>query len=163
MLGIALTSAKKGRLRPSFFLLSTVLVPALAQQAVYRCGQQYTNIPQDTGRCERLAPQAVTVIEGTRVQGQGAAAAPSPNGLATARVEPAGQKQRDDMARTIVSAELGQARQRYAELQQQHQKAQTMPSPDAARVAELGAAVARAQRDIDSLQRELDRRPTNTP
>ncbi len=167
MLGTALTSAKKGRLRPSFFLLSTVLVPALAQQAVYRCGQQYTNLPQDAGRCERLAPQAVTVIEGTRVQGRGAVSAPLPaavpQGTATARVEPAGQKQRDDMARTIVSAELGQARQRFAELQQQHQKAQTMPSPDAARVVQLGAALDRAQRDIDSLQRELDRRPTKTP
>ena len=123
MHGIALTSEKNARLRPSFFLLSTVLVPALAQQAVYRCGQQYTNIPQDTGRCERLAPQAVTVIEGTRVQGGGAALvsaplpAPANQGMATARVEPAGQKQRDDMARTIVSAELGQARQRHAELQ----------------------------------------------
>lgn len=37
-----------------------------AQEAIYRCGQEYTNQPRALGLCERLAPQAVTVITGTR-------------------------------------------------------------------------------------------------
>lgn len=168
---MALTSAEKGRLRPSFFLL--LIVTALGSawaQPVYRCGQQYTNAPADASRCDRLAPQAVTVIEGTRVQG---AALPTTAAPATpvplARVEPASQRQRDDMARTIVAAELEKARQRHAELLQAYQQAQPprhkdeeRPSPqqEAPRLAQLKAAVERAQRDMDSLQRELERRPS---
>lgn len=56
------------------------------------------------------------------------------------------------MARAIVSAELDKARQRHAGLQHDYRKAQGK-SDD----AQLKAAVDRAQRDIDSLQRELGR------
>ncbi len=37
-----------------------------AQEAIYRCGQEYTNQPRAMALCERLAPQAITVINGTR-------------------------------------------------------------------------------------------------
>ena len=53
MPGIALNSAAKGRPRPSFFFLLTLFAGAtLAQQPVYRCGQEYTNAPLDASRCE---------------------------------------------------------------------------------------------------------------
>ena len=92
-------------------------------------------------------------------------AAPQPQLLAVAAAEPAGQqppakveashqRQRDDMARAIVMAELDKARQRHALLLQQHQRQQDKPDD-----AQRKAALERAQRDIDSLQRELDRRP----
>jgi hypothetical protein len=153
---LALSSAKKGRLRPSFFFLFMSLSATVpAQQQVYRCGQEYTNAPMEPARCERLSPQTVTMVPGTRVQSAGAApslatASPSP-----VRREAGDQRQRDDMARTVVLAELDKARQRHAALVQDYRKAQGK-SED----APLKAAVERAQRDIDSLQRELDRRPS---
>ena len=76
------------------------------------------------------------------------------------RQEIASQKQRDEMARAIVSAELDKARQRHAELQQQHRQAE--PPADRAAQTQRQAAIDRAQRDIDSLKRELDRRPAGT-
>ena len=163
MPGIALDSATKGRPRPSFFLLLTLAgSAALAQQPVFRCGQEYTNAPVDPTGCERLAGQAVTVIPGTRVQVSTtpAVSEASPSSPSVAKVESASQKQRDDMARAIVSAELDKARQRHAELQLQYRKAQ-QPT-DSAVQSQLKAAIDRTQRDIDSLQRELDRRPAGT-
>ena len=160
---IALDSATKGRPRPSFFLLLTLAgSAALAQQPVFRCGQEYTNAPVDPARCERLAGPAVTVIPGTRVQ-TGTTPAVSeapPSSPSVVKVESASQKQRDDMARAIVSAELDKARQRHADLQLQYRKAE-QPTDSAAQ-SQLKAAIDRAQRDIDSLQRELDRRPAGT-
>lgn len=143
---------------------------ALAQQVVYRCGQEYTNAPADASRCERLASQAVTVIAGTRVQG--AAAAPSPSASAAAGASSAvasvPQKQRDDMARSIVSNELEQAQRRHADLLAEYRQGEPLRLSDEAqnppkyqeRVARLKAAVDRSQRDIDSLQRELARKST---
>ena len=156
MTTVAPCSAKKGRLRPSFFLLLGAACAVSAQQPVFRCGQEYTNAPMDASRCERLTGQAVTVIPGTRVQATAPAASGSTANTSTpavTKVDAAGQRQRDDMARAIVSAELDKARQRHAGLQQDYRKAQGK-SDD----AQLKAAVDRAQRDIDSLQRELDRR-----
>ena len=167
MPGIALDSANQGRLRPSFFFLLLIAGGVLAQQAVYRCGQEYTNTPADVGRCERLAPQAVTVISGTRVQSGGGVPALAPAAQPTGRIEASGQRQRDDMARAIVVAELDKARQRHAALLQDYQKTESrvgevkVPgSTDDVHKVQLKAAVERAQRDIDSLQRELERRPS---
>lgn len=176
--------AIKGRLGPSFFFACAALsaggfaAVVSAQQTVFRCGQQYTNVPQDATRCERVAPQAITVIEGTRVQaGAGAAAraaAPavsSPSAPADAAQGPAtASLPREDMARQILSAELAQARERHAQSLQAYRQAQAEAAPEpsvdrSARLARqerldrLQASVARAQRDIDSLQRELLRRP----
>ena len=169
MPGIALSSASKGRLRPSFFFICTLLAGSvLAQQPVYRCGQEYTNAPRDAARCERLASQAVTIIPGTRVQaapaapgaGSAAGSAGVPTGPSPARAESASNRQRDEMARAIVTTELDKTRQRHAALLQDLQKASGKPDE-----GQLRAAVDRAQRDIDSLQRELERRPpaTTTP
>ena len=143
-------------------LLTLAGSAALAQQPVFRCGQEYTNAPVDPTGCERLAGQAVTVIPGTRVQvgTTPAVSEASPSSPSVAKVESASQKQRDDMARAIVSAELDKARQRHAELQLQYRKAQ-QPTDSAAQ-SQLKAAIDRTQRDIDSLQRELDRRPAGT-
>lgn len=172
MPGMALSGAAKGRLRPSFFFLLNLVCSAWAQEAIYRCGNQYTNAPPDVSRCERVAPQTVTVIEGTRVQsglgGQAAvsSAAPVQGPAVQGAPPPAAQTRRDDMARSIVSAELEQARQRHAQLLDQYQQGEPARTPEEQRdpqkyrerVARLQAAIERAQRDIDSLQRELTRR-----
>ena len=179
MHAFALSSAKPGRLRPSFFLLLGACGLAQAQQPVYRCGHEYTNAPQEPSRCEALAPQAVTVIPGTRVQGQPAAPAPVAASSAASVPAPAAQamppgavagpaqKQRDEMARQVLVAELELARQRHLKLQEEYQQAASAQPPSQTQgpqshtqpLALLKAAVERSQRDIESLQREMLRRP----
>ena len=178
---IAPHSAEKGRLRPSFFfccsavsLCGLVLVsPTVAQEQIYRCGQEYTNAPKDASRCERLSSQSVTVIPGlkpARVDApaalvSGAASAPSP---APALNADAPQRQRDQQARTIVVTELERTRQRHAELVQEYRQGapaktaaeEASPQKYQERVTNLKAAIERHERDMDSLQRELARRPT---
>jgi hypothetical protein len=130
--------------------------------AVYRCGQQYTNAPQDLTQCQALSPQAVTVIEGTRVQHPASSRMwPEAAPLAGASEGPAmpvtgaastKHRQRDDTALGVLRAELVQARERQARLQQEP------PQASAQERAQHQAALERTQRDIDSLQRELQRR-----
>lgn len=164
MVGVALHSASKGRLRPSFFLLLGLCAGVTAQQTVYRCGQEYTNAPADPRQCERLteAP-TVTVIPGTRVQV--APAAPATSTAVTLSVMP--QRQRDAMARSVLQAELEQTRQRHHRLQQEYRHGEPERLPEEAtdpqryreRVARLHAAVERAGRDVRSLEREIARLP----
>ena len=167
---IAPHSAKQGRLRPSFFLGSAVLLsaccmPLSAQQAIYRCGQEYTNAPKDVSRCEPLATQSVTVIPGLRpMPAEGVAPAASAPSSAAAPDAP--QRQRDQQARTIVATELDRTRQRHAELVQEYRQGaplktaaeESSPQKYQQRVASLKAAIERHERDIDSLQRELARK-----
>lgn len=169
--------------------------PAQAQQAVYRCGLEYTNAPRELALCEPLAPQAITVINGTRPvpQPQPAAAAPTrsapaepvptaplPTASAMAgqprtpavptRLPDVQQSERDGLARTILMQELDKARAQLAQLV--HSYNQGEPEKWAAetrnhqkyldRVAGMLAAIERTERDIDSLQRELSRRPVHT-
>jgi len=158
MSGIARRSANQGRLRPSFFFCLGLCAQALwAQPAVYRCGQEYTNAPADAQRCERLALPAVTVIPGTQVQATAAAVAAS--GPSSARVDDAPQRQRDEMARTIVVAELDKARAQHAQLVQAWRQLPPAADPQHQQQAQaLKATIERVERDIDSLQRELARK-----
>lgn len=152
--------------------------PALAQEPVYRCGREYTNTPKDLGQCERLAEQAVTVVWGARPPGlESAVGAPSVGAGAEAsgprpkaeggRTGPEQQMARDQMARTVVSEELDRVRQQLVQWRAEFAQAQPArsaaerPSPPkyTDRAATLKAAIERAERDIDSLQRELARHP----
>jgi hypothetical protein len=171
------------------FLLLTAGMAVQAQQAVYRCGQEYTNAPREPGLCEALAPQAITVISGTRPTASPSAAAvvssrstpaepaapvASPGQPRTpavpARTPDVQQSERDAQARTIVMQELDKARAQLAQLVQSYNQGE--PEKWAAetrnhqkyldRVAEMKAAIERTERDIDSLQRELTRRPVQT-
>ena len=153
---------------------------AQPQELIYRCGQEYTNAPQDKRGCMRLAsPGAVTVIEGTQVNTpssprrtqvmDGFAWVPQ----ARSNVEPDRladtpmQRERDTQARTIVMQELEKARQQQAQLMQSYKQGEaekTQVDPRSLvqaqeRLTALKAAMERNQRDIDSLQRELARRP----
>jgi len=175
---IAPHSAEKGRLRPSFFfwrnaaLLCVVAgTAATAQEQVYRCGQEYTNAPKDPSRCERLSPQSVTVIPGLKptrvVMPAQAVVSTSAAGLPASPGADAPQKLRDQQARTIVAVELERTRQRHAELVQEYRQGaplktaseESSPQKYQERVANLKAAIERHERDMDSLQRELARKP----
>ncbi|WP_346308690.1 hypothetical protein [Limnohabitans sp.] len=177
-----------------FFLLGmSAALSAQAQQAVYRCGQEYTNAPREPALCEPLAPQAITVISGTRPTPSPAGAAlpaavprrstPAEPGAAApelagqprtpavpARTPDVQQSERDAQARTILTQELDKARAQLAQLVQSYNQGE--PEKWAAetrnhqkyldRVAGMLAAIQRTERDIDSLQRELARRPVQT-
>ncbi len=145
-----------------------------AQEAIYRCGHEYTNAPRDVRQCERMAAQAVTVITGTRPS-PSRAAAPVPGASVTetrtspetARAAQPQQAERDLHARTIVGQELDKARQQLTVLVQEYNDGEPVKWASESRhhqryldrVSALKAAIERTQRDIDSLQRELDRRP----
>jgi uncharacterized protein Yka (UPF0111/DUF47 family) len=87
-----------------------------------------------------------------------------------ARTPDVQQSERDAQARTIVMQELDKARAQLAQLVQSYNQGE--PEKWAAetrnhqkyldRVAEMKAAIERTERDIDSLQRELTRRPVQT-
>lgn len=156
--------------------LSSLSGQALAQQpTVYRCGQAYTNEPPVGVRCERLPEQQVTVIEGTRVQRPPALAIPpratasAPDTVSSliqpATAQPLGQGPaqavRDEQARNVLMAEYERTRERLQALQQEQRQLQTATSAvDATRMQSLEQALARTRRDLLSLQRELDRKPS---
>jgi hypothetical protein len=169
---IAQLSAKKdGFGRPFFCRLFWVLVGCMAaqvqaQDTIYRCGQEYTNAPQGKAACVRVAiPSAVTVIEGKRPSGaaqavrttsdEGTALVPSTRTKTDDST--ATQRERDVQARAILLQELDQAQRQQAQLQQAFKDLPAGQAPE--KVTAAKAAIERKQRDIDSLQRELSRRP----
>jgi hypothetical protein len=145
----------------------------LAQQAIYRCGNEYTNVVSDPAArgCKLIQGANVTVVPGTRVQppaaktGDEAAApaAPPPR----QRVASSEQKARDADARQILLAELKKAETRQAELLREYNNGEPERRSDETRnyqkyldrVAELKASLARNESDIVSIRRELARQP----
>ena len=150
---------------------------ALAQQPIYRCGNEYTNVVSDpvARGCKLIEGANITVVPGTRVQSpaaragnDSAAAAPMPR----QRVEAADQKARDADARQILTAELRKAEARQAELLREYNNGEPERRSDETRnyqkyldrVAELKASLARTESDIASIRRELARQsPASAP
>lgn len=166
--------------------VSWLSVASQAQDAIYRCGQEYTNAPHSMSACERLSTQAITVVPGTRPAGALPPSSPKavPDALTPgadrALAEPvravtALQTERDVQARTIVAQELDKARQQLAQMLQEYNQGEPVKWAAESRnhqkyldrVAALKASIERTERDIDSLQKELARRPlmakTNPP
>jgi hypothetical protein len=156
MYGIALTRAIPQRTASAVLFFGVLSLSLLgcgrlqAQEVIYRCGQEYTNAPKDLSRCERLPEQSVTLISGLRPQGvMPKVAVPQPS------------------ARTVLAQEL-------ARLEKQHQAwaqeiemllSQTGTAEYGAapknqdRVAALHLAMERAEREMETLQRESARGP----
>lgn len=169
-------SAKKdGFGRPFFCHVLTACglglwgMPVTSQEAIYRCGQEYTNSPQGRPHCVRIqATPSVTVIEGMRPNAS-TQAARTPMAESTAlvpvqrtkidgmREQPAAQRERDAQARAILLQELAQARQQQVQLQQALKDSEAAKQVD--KTVGVKAALERNQRDLESLQRELARRP----
>ncbi|PUE31537.1 hypothetical protein [Limnohabitans sp. Jir72] len=140
-----------------------------AQERIYRCGHEYTNAPQGKSACVAIAlSPTVTVIEGTRPNGavqavrtasdEGTALVPAlrtktDDGHLLASV----QRERDVQARAILMQELDQAKRQQVQLQQAYKEQQAGQQTE--KFVAMKAAIERNQRDIDSLQRELSRRP----
>lgn len=159
-------------------VLGILPLTSLAQDVIYRCGLEYTNAPVNPSGCERLPTQAITVVPGTRPVGVATVASRAvavnavQSGGDRTKTEPLPlgtplQSERDAQARTIVAQELDKARQLLAQLQLEYNQGEPVKWAAEARnhqkyldrVAALKGSIERTERDIDSLQRELARRP----
>ncbi len=153
-----------------------------SQERIYRCGNEYTNNPEQARlkNCRPLEGGNLTVVQGTRPAGNAGAEsrpaeprAPRPPSAsaesaprpAAAAADPSAQRARESDARAILEGELRRAESALA----QARSAFAGGQPDKQgpefrnhqmyldRVAQLQAAVQRAEADVASIQRELSR------
>jgi len=163
--------------------LVTTSVAAMAQGAIYRCGNEYLNdaaLAASRG-CQAVAGGNVTVVPGTRVNhiekedvSPPVVSAPvrsvrrSPSFSAGPTTDAAAQRARDSDARSILLAELKTAETRLAEHQKEYNNGEPEkvgtearnPQRYQERINELKAAVSRFMADISGLKREIARLPT---
>jgi hypothetical protein len=144
------------------------LSPAVAQERIYRCGNEYTNnatVAKAKG-CKLMEGGNITIVQGTSPQAASAPkATPSSGPKPAPRNDSAEQRARDSDARQILEAELRKAEQRLAQAQKAYANGQ--PEKEGIesrnhqryldRVAELKESVARAESDVGGLKRELGR------
>lgn len=147
-------------------------LPALAQDRIYRCGNEYINNVRDAESrgCKLVEGGNITVVQGTKPQ----STSTSGNNQAPVRVATAGQKvdgteqrARDSDSRAILESELAKAKARQAELQSEYNNGEPEKRGDEARnyqkytdrVAELKASISRNDSDIAGIQREIARLP----
>jgi hypothetical protein len=154
-----------------------------SQERIYRCGNEYTNNPEQARlkNCRPLEGGNLTVVQGTRPAGNAAADSrpaeprepraprpPSASAESAPRApaaDPSAQRARESDARAILEGELRRAESALA----QARSAFAGGQPDKQgpefrnyqmyldRVAQLQAAVRRAEADVASIQRELSR------
>ncbi|MDD3784799.1 MAG: hypothetical protein PHQ87_04545 [Hydrogenophaga sp.] len=163
--------------RPVRWMLVSVLLAtglaAHAQNKIYRCGSEYTNDPK-TARdkdCKLMEGGNITIIQGTtpRPASTPPAAAVAPGAAPRPAAPPpsAEQRARDSDARAILESELRKAQARLAEARAAYAdgepEKQGIESRNYQRyldrVAELKAAVSRAEADVAGIERELSRLP----
>ena len=144
---------------------------ALADQAVYQCGQEITNRPNDPSQCQKLLISKPTQIEGTRVQnGQSPKPASAVSGTAAERISippnnPQDALQRNVQARTVLEDEWQKLSAKQAEMvrvfnggQPTLQEGESLQNPQyKRRVADMQIQIERLARDLMALKRELSR------
>ena len=156
--------------------------PGQAQQAIYRCGNEYTNTVSDPAArgCKKIEGTTITVVPPVRLPAtsttsavtpvaasRAAATSAAPTALAGQRVDAGEQRARDADARQILSAELKKAEARHIELQREYNNGEPERRSDETRnyqkyldrVAEIKANLARNESDMASIRRELARQP----
>lgn len=156
----------------TLLLIASTVPAALAQDRIYRCGNEYTNNATQAKErgCKLVEGGNVTVVQGSRpatgsAPSGGAAAATSPS--TAPRVSNNDQKARDSDARAILESELRKAEARHAELVKEYnggtpeRNALDLRNPQRymERTAELKASVARSESDIAGIKREISRLP----
>ena len=164
----------------TLWILAALPVAALAQDRIYRCGNEYTNNATQAKErgCKLVEGGNVTVIQGSRPSGGGGASSGGSSASSSAsssspagapRVSNNDQRARDSDARAILESELRKAEARQAELVKEYnggapeRNALDLRNPQRymERTAELKAAVARSESDVASIKRELSRLPAN--
>lgn len=147
------------------FMIGAVALPALAQESIYRCGNEYTNTkPTGARDCKLIVGGQVTVVPGTRVAKAGAPAGAASN---PARSDSADQKAREADARLILQSELRKAQARHEDLLKEYNNGEPDKRAEETRnhrkyldrVAELKASLARNENDMAGIRREIDRLP----
>lgn len=152
---------------------ATVLPAAQAQERIYRCGNEYTNSAAIAKQrnCQVVEGGHVTVVHtrpasaSSAGAGEGKASTPAPAGARAVQVDPNQQKARDSDARAILQAELAKAQEKLKALKAEYNDGN--PAKSALelrntqvyneRLESLKASIARQERDIAGIQRELAR------
>ncbi|XAH25508.1 hypothetical protein AAFF27_10045 [Xylophilus sp. GW821-FHT01B05] len=150
-------------------------LPAVAQDRIYRCGNEYTNNAASAKQrgCKLVEGGNITIIQGTRPAASSGGGGSS-SSVVTApsnapRVDVSEQRARDSDARAILEGELRRAEARQTDLVRQYNNGQPQRQPSEAgddgryrdRVAELKASVARNEADIAGIKREIARLPSS--
>ena len=142
----------------------SVVLPAHAQDRIYRCGNEYTNNASQAKErgCKLVEGGNVTVLQSNKPAPAPAAAASPAN---APKVSADDQKARDSDRRAILQDELRKAEAKLAELIKEYnngfpeKSALEMRNAQAyqERTADLKAKLDRAQADVDGIRRELER------
>jgi len=137
---------------------ATAATATSAQDKVYRCGNEYTNIPKPLGsiKCTLITQANVTVVP-----------APKPPPVSAPAVRSDAQREKDAQARSILENELKKSLASQAELRKEFNNGEPEKTGSEARnyqkyldrVAELKANLQRNDADIASLRREIARLP----
>jgi len=157
-------------------LVSAVAAPGWAQDAIYRCGNEYTNTKPDarsSKNCKLVEGGNVTVVQGTPVPKTSAPKPSTTSNNNTPRVDAVQQKARDSDMRLILQEELKKAQARLEDIKREYNNGEPEKlGPETRnhqkyldRVAELKANLARTESDIAGIRREIDRLPaaSNAP
>ena len=159
---------------PLALVLSLALVDgALAQDRIYRCGNEYTNTVSEAQakNCKLVSGGNVTVVQAAKPAANNGVKVASNSGTSSApRLDSADQRAKDSDARLILEAELKKAEAKQAELLKEYNNGEPEKlGPETRnyqkyldRVAELKAAIARNESDIAGIRRELGRLPAAT-
>lgn len=148
----------------TFLAICSLTSGALAQERIYRCGNEYTNSVTEAQakHCKLVSGGNVTVVQAPKSVARAAAPAQS-----TQRVDSPDQRAKDSDTRLILESELKKAEARQAELVKEYNNGEPEKlGPETRnfqkyqdRVAELKASIARNESDIAGIRRELGRLP----
>lgn len=145
-------------------MAACLVPPALAQGAIYRCGNEFSNTLTEADAkargCKMVSGGNVTIVPAQRVT-------PRPN-TGSARVDNADQRAKDSDSRLILESELKKAEARRVELLKEYNNGEPEKlGPETRnhqkyldRVAELKENLARNANDIEGLKREIARLPS---
>lgn len=140
---------------------------AVAQERIYRCGNEYTNTVTEAQakNCKLVSGGNVTVVQAHKPSASRAAAGATAATQPGQRVDAGAQRAKDSDAKLILEAELKKAEARQAELLKEYNNGEPDKIGGEARnhqkyldrVAELKANIARNESDIAGIRRELGR------
>lgn len=136
-----------------------------AQARIYRCGNEYTNTVTEAQakNCKLISGGNVTVV-----QAQKPASRPVGAAQPGQRVDSSDQRAKDSDSRLILESELKKAETLQMELLKEYNNGQpekqgteaSNPQKYQDRVAQLKSGIARNERDIEGIRRELSRVPS---
>jgi uncharacterized protein (UPF0179 family) len=147
----------------AFFILTTLALGhagiGLAQEAVYRCGTEYTNdaVRAKQEKCKLLEGGAVVTVPAHKRTME--VAKPANQTLTLSKTKTAEQevlqRQRDSDSRAIIESELKKTESQLIDLRKQY--AGLSSQQDLDRKLALKQQMARVEADVASLKRELKR------